>query len=370
MRWREPEAVYNPEEGIYAGHTSKSEGRIRAMFMSMHGSVRIVALAVLVWLLSGTGAQAGEPAAPPRVVPRRTETTAAARGAARAPGITGTPSNGVSVIPDATNTADAVKPTETVDQAMAEMKKRLPAGFVVGSAGGIFAVAGDLDQRSFERFKKGTIESAAEALWKDFFDKKPTEPIKIYLFRDAASYERQVAALTGHKPTTPYGFFMPGERTMMMNIGTGGGTLVHELTHSLTWPDWPSCPTWLLEGLGSLFEQCEFSDGGHLRGLVNWRLPVLLRGGFTPLDKLVGMTDAEFRGQASGVHYANARYLCQYLQERGLLIKFYKTFRDAHAAGTDKTGWESFKGVIGEPPDQFERKWQAWVKTLRWPARD
>ena len=37
-----------------------------------------------------------------------------------------------------------------------------------------------------------------------------------------------------------------------MNIGTGGGTLVHELTHSLIAFDFPHVPDWFNEGLASL----------------------------------------------------------------------------------------------------------------------
>ena len=76
-------------------------------------------------------------------------------------------------------------------------------------------------------------------------------------------------------------------------------------------------------------------------------------------------------GAKESLHYANARYLCFYLQQRGLLRKFYKTFRDAHRAGKDKTGWASFTQVVGGPQSaaEFEKAWHAWVKTLKWPPR-
>ncbi len=61
---------------------------------------------------------------------------------------------------------------------------------------------------------------------------------------------------------------------MLMNVGTGTGTLVHELTHALIKPDFPQVPSWFNEGLASLFEQCTL-DNGDICGLPNWRLPDL-----------------------------------------------------------------------------------------------
>ncbi len=261
----------------------------------------------------------------------------------------------------------APKPEEFV-KAAADMKTELGDGFIIERAG-LFVVAGDLPRRQFDRYKTRTVANCAAALWTDFFETKPDYPIRVYLFRGKASYEKWVPKLAGFKPHTPYGFYLPSRKALMMNIGTGGGTLVHEMTHALMDPDFPNCPTWLFEGLGSLYEQCSLTRDGHIRGHVNWRLPVLRRGGFIPLKTLITMSDDDFRGDREPLHYANARYLCFYLQQRGLLTKFYKTFREAHKAGTDKTGWDSFRLVIGEPVDAFEKKWHAWIKTLKWPPR-
>jgi hypothetical protein len=248
----------------------------------------------------------------------------------------------------------------------ARMREELDDTFLVERTG-VFVVAGDLPRRRFDRFTRHTIDACAAALHRDFFTQKPDTPVKVYLFGEKASYQKWVKKLAGFRPGSPFGFYLRDRRALMMNIGTGGGTLVHEMTHVLTDADFPDCPTWFFEGLGSLFEQCHVTRDGHIRGLVNWRLPVLRRGGFVKLTTLISTTRAEFRGSKESLHYANARYLCLYLQERGLLRKFYRTFRGAHRAGQDATGWASFKEVIGEPPDAFETKWHDWVKTLKWP---
>jgi hypothetical protein len=116
-----------------------------------------------------------------------------------------------------------------------------------------------------------TVRWAADHLEADFFGKRPTKILDIYLFGDADSYEAGVKTLTGDAPTTPYGFYSSSHDGLFMNIATGGGTLVHEIVHPYVEADFPDAPPWLNEGLGSLFEQSNERDG-HIIGLTNWRL--------------------------------------------------------------------------------------------------
>jgi hypothetical protein len=260
----------------------------------------------------------------------------------------------------------AAQAADPYEKAEAEMRAELDNSFIV-ERGSVFVIAGNMSRRDFDRCKRGTVQDCAAALWKDFFKAKPNVPIKVYLFADKTTYEKWVKKLAGFDPHSPYGFYLRERKSLMMNIATGGGTLVHEMTHALMDPDFPDCPTWLFEGMGSLFEQCMVDAGGHILGRVNWRLPGLRKAGFVPLRELIETSEAQFRGDKESANYANARYLCLYLQERGLLRKFYATFRDAHKAGKDKTGWDSLVQTIGQPPEEFEKQWQAWVKTLKWP---
>src|SRR5205809_422641 len=69
-----------------------------------------------------------------------------------------------------------------------------------------------------------------------------------------------------------YGFYRHRDHTMLMNVGTGTGTLVHELTHALIAPDFPNVPDWFNEGFASLYEQCSLGPD-TITGHENWRLP-------------------------------------------------------------------------------------------------
>jgi len=241
----------------------------------------------------------------------------------------------------------------------------LPPSFIVERTG-CFVVAGDLDRGQFDRFKKWTVGECGKALHRMYFDKKPSYTITVYLFNGDKSYRAWAKKLFNEEPSTPYGYYMPSEHRMVMNIATGGGTLVHEMVHALMRPDFPSVPTWFDEGLASLYEQCTTGDDGLLKGLINWRYKGLMeavrKNRLVPLKDLVRTTDAQFRGPGSGLHYAEARYLCMYLQEKKLLRKFYKTFRDRY--NEDKTGETFLVELLGKDLDSVEAEWIVWVKAL------
>jgi hypothetical protein len=71
-----------------------------------------------------------------------------------------------------------------------------------------------------------------------------------------------------------------------------------------------------------------------------------------------------------GLPYAEARYLCMYLQEQGKLVAFYKAFRaNATAedpAKKDAQGGATLESVMGKTLEELQKEWVAWVKTLHW----
>lgn len=252
----------------------------------------------------------------------------------------------------------AVKQT-LAKKGLGKMAVRVEEPFVVVGNGTAAELAGDAR----------TVRWAADILEADFFEVRPSQVLTVYLFRDAASYERGVARLTGDAPSTPYGFYSKAHRGLFMNIATGGGTLVHEIVHPYVEADFPDAPAWLNEGLGSLFEQSAERDG-HIVGLTNWRLAGLQRalaaGDVPSFKTLTHLGDNEFYGDDSGVHYAASRYLLYYLQEKGLLHDFYTKFRAARAK--DPSGYATLTAVLGEPDmAAFQKRWSAYVAKLSFP---
>ena len=254
-------------------------------------------------------------------------------------------------------------------QHVMELKKRLPdEGFTV-IIQKPFVVIGDEPPATVRERSEKTVKWAIDNLKASFFTREPEEILDIWLFRDKASYEKHAAALFGTPPHTPYGYYSGQHKALVMNIATGGGTLVHEIVHPFVAADFPACPSWLNEGLGSLFEQCGLVDG-RIAGLTNWRLAGLqeaIRDGRLPTFKtLCSTTTAEFYDDPGGTNYAQARYLCYYLQEHDLLRKFYREFR-ARAAD-DPTGYNTLVALLGTPDmAQFQADWETYVLKLTFP---
>jgi hypothetical protein len=229
-------------------------------------------------------------------------------------------------------------------------------------------IGGDLGREELADWHTSTIRPAMRAMQGRYFRTAPTQPITVLLFRGEQSYNRHAQLLFGESGISIYGYYKPNVRTLLLNLETGTGTLLHELTHALMDFDFPDAPDWLNEGLASLHEQCRFRGGDGepwLEGLVNWRLDglqeVIRQGRLRPLAAL--FEDAGFRGPLEGTNYAQARYFCLYLQRQGLLEKLYRSFRDDHAG--DARGLTSIGRLIPDANWQkLDQDFQRWVLAL------
>ena len=237
---------------------------------------------------------------------------------------------------------------------------------------GPFVIAGDGGGEKIARYRDGTILAAAEALHAMYFDTTPKEPVLILLFESRGPYARLAKKWFGDEVVPHYGFYRRHQNVMLMNVGTGTGTLVHELVHALIAPDFPDVPDWFNEGLGSLYEQCSIGrdrDGRHttITGHENWRLPALQQAirqnGLRPLREMIE-DESFYHDRRVGMNYAHARYLLMYLQEKKLLTIYYKRFRDN--AADDPQGIKTLEEVIApQGLEAFEKDWRKWVLSLR-----
>ncbi len=230
-----------------------------------------------------------------------------------------------------------------------------------------FVVIGDEPAAIVAVRAEQTVKWATARLKKMYFKKDPEDIIDIWLFKDKASYEKYTWEIFSDKPDTPYGYSSSEHKALIMNIGTGGGTLVHEIVHPFIAANFPDCPSWLNEGLGSLYEQSQ-AKGDEIVGLTNWRLAglqeAIQKDKVPSFQALTSMTTNEFYTEDRGTNYAQARYLCYYLQEKGLLKKFYHAFYAARAE--DPTGYKTLQSVLGKKDmNAFKKEWEAYVLKLR-----
>lgn len=256
---------------------------------------------------------------------------------------------------------------KTVQQMQGEAETDLGMKFTYHTVEELFVVASNADARVTQR-SMDTVRNVYTAMYREFMTVRPKSPVKVYLFADKESYDAYCRKAYGKPPSTIFGFYMPHERKMVMNIETGAGTLAHEMVHPLIEADFPNVPSWFNEGFASLFEQSRYLENGLLRGMTNWRLQNLqraIRAKECPsLATTVSTTRDEFYGPRSDLNYAVARYLCYYLQEHDLLQKFYKSFRENFKE--DRTGTATLEKVLGQKLDDFDKQWREWVLTLKY----
>src|SRR5215472_8565818 len=133
-----------------------------------------------------------------------------------APGAGAAPTN---AIPNSSALADHI----------AEIRRITPPGFtlVVEQP---FVVVGDEAPDVVQSRAVKTVKWAVEKLKQDYFENDP-ETIDIWLFRDKDSYEQNARSLFNETPTTRFGYYSAAHHALIMNISTGGGTLVHEIVH-------------------------------------------------------------------------------------------------------------------------------------------
>jgi hypothetical protein len=259
-------------------------------------------------------------------------------------------------------------PADYAQHVMA-LRARLPPGFSLVLEPPFVVVGDEPPARVAER-ARDTVRWAAARLKQDFFEKDPAKILDVWLFKDRPSYEGHVRALFGDAPSTPYGYYSSEHGALVMNIATGGGTLVHELVHPFVEANLPGCPAWLNEGLGSLFEQSAERDG-HIVGLTNWRLSGLqeaIRAGkVPPFEALFASGERAFYDEDPGTNYAQARYLLYWLQEQGKLLPFFRAFVAGRAK--EGTGRAALVEVLGDGDlGAFARRWEGWVMGLRFPG--
>lgn len=249
---------------------------------------------------------------------------------------------------------------------ISELRNALSDEFIIQKKS-YFIIASNLTESETEKIINNTIDRAVECFYNDYFSAKPTDVTTIFLFKDDATYRYWAKKLYDDTDLSRFGYYKPYSKVMLMNISTGTGTLVHEMTHALVRYDFPDIPSWFNEGLGSLYERCSLNNG-NIIGYVNWRLPDLQEakkeGSYTSLNKLTSTSEDEFYGNRSGFNYAQARYLCMYMQEKGVLKMFYKTFRNNYI--DDNTGKIFLEKIFNKSIDEIDIDFVNWVKSLEY----
>ncbi len=280
-------------------------------------------------------------------------------------------SSGMAVVDAAPSTPSPILPPYDLE---ADVRERIAAArreldafdARVEVVGGVYVfVAADRGGPLFDEAVRMASQALPLLLSAGRFDKPPDRAVTVYAY---SSEDRYLVACTRRLGTrtcdTPYGRYVMDGRFIIANLSRGVHTCLHEMVHPIVQTDAPMTPAYLDEGIGALMEQPKFEPPGEVHGDTNWRLPDLQRHlDSVRLGDLFTMSDAEFR-RPNGLllREAEARYLCKWLDDQGLLWRFYRAVRDAST--TDPHGGVSFSRVVGQTPAEADRAWRIWVRGL------
>jgi hypothetical protein len=232
-----------------------------------------------------------------------------------------------------------------------------------------FIVAGDVSTAELDHHLGSVILPTASAIQHTYCETEPDEPILVLLFSDEGTYRQHTHRLFSQTNVSIYGYYKSATRTVGLNLASGTGTLAHELTHALFDFDFPEIPLWLNEGIASLHEQAKSVGGQQARrfvGQMNWRYPILndaIHSGTLRSIRELVETPNGFRGVGEGVNYAQARFLCMYLQQQGKLVALYKSLRKEFHR--DSTGAETLRSLFpGSSWAEIDDEFQKWAIAL------
>jgi hypothetical protein len=270
----------------------------------------------------------------------------------------------------ASGAAEPLPPTydlaQDLERIEAEARVEFGPRVRVQTAARVFSIAG---RASTVRSTAPIVERALAAYYNGRFSVRPRRALSIFLYPSLRPFHAYCRRKWNRPCSTPYGFYLASERRIVMNIGPGVGTLTHELVHPIVEADFGRAPAWLDEGIASLYERFHFYGRDEIGGSKNWRHPRLVAALRSPTERehatvqtLFGMSDSEFRDARESLHYAMARYLCQWLDARHELWPFYHRWRDRY--DEDPTGERAFVEVVGLTPERAQRRWARWVRQL------
>jgi hypothetical protein len=128
--------------------------------------------------------------------------------------------------------------------------------------------------------------------------------------------------------------------------------------------DFPRCPAWFNEGLASLDEQSS-AKNGRIHGKINWRYQSLEQAikdkRLISFQQLRATSDEAFYGGANkpnyNQHYAQARYLCYYLPEKGAADEILSRVRgecEERSDGLQHVEARAGRGGPGRVPEEVE----------------
>ncbi|RPI15777.1 MAG: hypothetical protein EHM58_13250 [Ignavibacteriae bacterium] len=230
-----------------------------------------------------------------------------------------------------------------------------------------FVIFSNLENTLTLKLIDNDIRNTVKAMSNYYLSRFPDSVIAVFLFEDLDSYSNfSLKTFNLMKDDlSPYGFYKISKNVICIRYVSWKGSLPHEVTHSLIQADFPNIPSWFNEGLASMHENAKYNNGS-LDAIFSWRILALRRAfqnnSYTGLRKLMETNDEELYSDRSSFYYAQARYLFMYFQQKGLLVDYYKSFRDTY--DDDETGIIQIERLTGKSLEDIEPEFVKFVKNF------
>ena len=231
-----------------------------------------------------------------------------------------------------------------------------------------FVIITDINSSDTQNETNEIVQLSVKTFKGLFFKNNPKNITDIWILKDRESYIKfNHAFLNSTERDAVAGYYTKDKDALVLDITTGIGTIIHEMVHAFMDNNFPDAPVWFEEGLASLYEGTIMDDKG-LKGDLNWRLPWLKEN--IQADKLGSfkmLSDANvsafYEDNHVSINYAQSRYLFYYLQEKGLLLEYYKTalanIKD------DPTSYKSLLKVLKiKDMKAFTKAWKKYILGL------
>lgn len=244
---------------------------------------------------------------------------------------------------------------------------KVPAGMSVTKFK-YFVVFSDMNDELTYKLIDNDIRNTIEAMSNNYVNKLPDVVTPIFLFEKYDNYKEFVLENYDipENDISPYGFFKISKNVIVIRYVSWKGSILHETTHRFIKADFPDAPSWFDEGFASLNEKSVFKNG-NLIGEFSFRILPLRRAindnTYTGLKHLMQTDDEELYGKRTSYYYAQSRYLLMYLQEKGFLEKFYKTFRDSYKK--DNTGISQLEDITGKSIQTLDEELLDYIKSFK-----
>ncbi|MCB1308253.1 MAG: hypothetical protein KDK30_08750 [Leptospiraceae bacterium] len=182
-----------------------------------------------------------------------------------------------------------------------------------------FNIACECDRAQMRQLEEW-ITVFYESVYPRYFRYEINRTFRIIYFANRTRFIR----ITGMEV---YGFYRSYEQTLYTYVGSGPGTLWHELVHAFIAANSRRTYVrqWFDEGFASFYEMAAVRNGTFFEGYTNWRHPAL-RAAIR--DKKLLPLRAALRGErlAPEFGYAGARFFFCYLWINGWMEKFVQAY--------------------------------------------